>query len=210
MARTRSSAAHEKVLRAALSLFSERGIESTSMDAIAQTSGVSKATIYNHWTDKEKLLMEVMEKIHGLDREREEINTGDIRRDLTLALTRRPPPEFDEVRNRLMPGMIAYSAFHPEFGKAWRHRVMEPPRNCVQQILKRGIERGLLPPDLDMEVAISLLLGPVLYRHIFQKDRQPKGSEVGPAAAEAFWRAHCQVRKERIEQSGIRKSAVKR
>lgn len=210
MARTRSSAAHEKVLRAALSLFSERGIESTSMDAIAQNSGVSKATIYNHWSDKEKLLMEVMDKIHGLDREREEIDTGDIRRDLTLALTRRPPPEFDEVRNRLMPGMIAYSAFHPEFGKAWRHRVMEPPRNCVQQILKRGIERGLLPPDLDMEVALSLLLGPVLYRHIFHKERQSKGSEVGPAAAEAFWRAHRQVRKERIEQAGIGKSPVKR
>ena len=39
------------------------------MDAIAQASGVSKATIYNHWADKEALLMEVMELIHGLDRE---------------------------------------------------------------------------------------------------------------------------------------------
>ena len=48
------------MLRAALDLFGERGIDATSMDAIAQASGVSKATIYNHWADKEALLMEVM------------------------------------------------------------------------------------------------------------------------------------------------------
>ena len=65
MARARSSAAHEKVLNAALALFSERGIEATSMDSIAAASGVSKATIYNHWADKEALLMEVMILING-------------------------------------------------------------------------------------------------------------------------------------------------
>ena len=46
----------------------ERGIESTSMDAIAEASGVSKATIYNHWADKEALLLEVMADLHGLHR----------------------------------------------------------------------------------------------------------------------------------------------
>ena len=78
MARTRSSEAHDKVLRAALDLFGERGIDATSMDAIAQASGVSKATIYNHWADKEALLMEVMEFIHGVNRQPERIDTGDI------------------------------------------------------------------------------------------------------------------------------------
>jgi len=36
MARPRSTEAHEKVLNAALELFAERGIETTSMDAIAR------------------------------------------------------------------------------------------------------------------------------------------------------------------------------
>jgi AcrR family transcriptional regulator len=189
MARPRSSAAHEKVLRAALDLFAERGIDATSMDAIAQTSGVSKATIYNHWADKQALLMGVMELIHGLDREREEVDSGDIRRDLTAILTRKPPDEFDQVRTRLMPSMIAYSAIHPEFGKDWRHRVMEPPRQSLRSILGRGIERRQLPGDLDLEVSLSLLLGPILYNHIFQKERLPKAPDIGPRVAEAFWRA---------------------
>lgn len=211
MARTRSSTAHEKVLRAALSLFAERGIEATSMDAIAQASRVSKATIYNHWTDKEALLMEVMAKVHGLDREREDFDTGDICCDLTLVLKSRPPDDCEAERNRLMPAMIAYSATHHEFGKAWRRRVMEPARNAVQKILKRGIRKGLLLPGLDMEVACCLLLGPLLYAHIFSKEKGlPNAPDIGPASAQTFWRAHSQLRQERIEKAGIRKSTAKR
>ena len=210
MTRTRSSEAHEKVLRAALDLFGERGIDATSMDAIAQASGVSKATIYNHWTDKEKLLMEVMEMIHGLNRETEDVDTGDICKDLTIVLTRRPPDEFDAARTRLMPTMIAYSAVHTEFGAAWRRRVMEPPRTCLIQILKRGITKGLLARDLDLDASVSLLLGPVLYTHIFQKDRTAKMPDIGPKAAESFWRAHADARRPRIEEAGLKKKLSKK
>ena len=206
MARTRSSEAHDKVLRAALELFAERGVDATSMDAIAKASGVSKATIYNHWTDKEALLIGVMALIHGLDREREDVDTGDIRSDLTTVLTRRPPDEFDEVRNRLMPSMIAYSATHHEFGMAWRRRVMEPPRNSILRILQRGIERELLPADLDLEVAVSLLLGPMLYTHIFQRERLAKVPDIGPQAAAAFWRAHAEARGAHLKAAGISKA----
>ncbi|HJY08747.1 MAG TPA: helix-turn-helix domain-containing protein, partial [Bryobacteraceae bacterium] len=60
MARQRSTRAHDQVLDAALKLFSKRGIDSTSMDAIAGASGVSKATIYKHWPNKDALCLEVM------------------------------------------------------------------------------------------------------------------------------------------------------
>src|ERR1700749_1279286 len=67
MARPRSTLAHKKVLDAAGQLFSERGIDATSMDAIAEASGVSKATIYKHWPDKDSLSLEGMGYLHGLD-----------------------------------------------------------------------------------------------------------------------------------------------
>jgi AcrR family transcriptional regulator len=189
MARPRSQEAHQKVLRAALDLFSERGIEATSMDAIAHASGVSKATIYNHWADKEALLLEVMLLVNGLDREPEDVDSGDICRDLTTVLCRRPPDEFDEARTRMMPSLIAYSAVHQEFGKAWRHRVMEPPRQCIRRILKRGIDRGFLPQSLNLETSVALLLGPLLYVHIFQKEGNPNAPDIAPSTAEAFCRA---------------------
>ncbi len=209
MVRQRSTEAHEKVLNAALELFAERGIDATSMDAISQASGVSKATIYNHWSDKEALLLEAMLMIHGLNREPEDIDTGDIQRDLTLVLTRKPPDKFDAVRNRLTPSLIAYSAFHPEFGREWRHRVTEPPRQCIKKILRRGISSGHLPPDLDIDASVALLLGPMLYAHIFSKEDPSRKPDLGPISAATFWRAHSQNRKERIAHLGIKEPTPK-
>ena len=55
MARQKSAQAHRRVLDAAIGLFAEYGIDATSMDAIAEASSVSKATIYKHWPDKDAL-----------------------------------------------------------------------------------------------------------------------------------------------------------
>lgn len=190
MARQRSQEAHQRVLRAALDLFGERGIDATSMDSIAQTSGVSKATVYNHWANKEALLIDVMLMVNGLDRDPEDVDTGDLSKDLGIALSRRPPDEFDAARDRMMPAMIAYSAVHSEFGEAWRHRVMEPTRVCLKKILRRGIKRSILPAKLDLDVAMALLLGPMLYGHVFHNETQTQPRDFAHETAASFWRAH--------------------
>jgi hypothetical protein len=108
-----------------------------------------------------------------------------------------------------MPSLIAYSAFHTDFGREWRHRVTEPPRQCIKKILRRGISRGELEPDLDIEASVALLLGPLLYAHILCKDEPSKKPDLGPISAATFWRAHSQNRKERVADLGIRKPTPK-
>ena len=212
MARTRSTEAHDKVLNAALGLFGERGIEATSMDAIAQASGVSKATIYNHWADKEALLLEVMLWVNGLTLtgDVDDVDTGDVSQDIATVLTRRPPERFEAARERITPSLIAYSATHAEFGKQWRHSVMEPPRRRLRRILERGMERGQLDPHLDIETALALLLGPMLYSHVFMREKKPAPPEFGANVAAAFWRAHSSERQRQIEKAGIKKPTGKR
>ncbi len=60
MPRQPSVRAHEHALAAALKLIGERGIDGVSVDAISETSGVSKATIYKHWANKEALCLEAI------------------------------------------------------------------------------------------------------------------------------------------------------
>ena len=86
MPRTRSASAHRKVLRAALQLVAECGVESTSMDAIAGKSGVSKATIYKHWADKDALLLEMMAEVNGLHT-RPVFDSGNTRADMIAVLS---------------------------------------------------------------------------------------------------------------------------
>src|SRR5215813_12852181 len=125
MARTRSASAHRKFLDAALELIAERGVDATSMDAIARRSGVSKATIYKHWADKDALMLEMLAFAHGLQN-RPSFDSGDIRADMIAVLSYHPK-DYSDVRERLMPHFMAYSATNPKFGMAWRAMVMEPP-----------------------------------------------------------------------------------
>ncbi|UXI69027.1 TetR/AcrR family transcriptional regulator [Tahibacter amnicola] len=49
------------ILDAGKRLFPRQGFEGTSMDAIAAEAGVSKLTVYSHFTDKETLFREVIQ-----------------------------------------------------------------------------------------------------------------------------------------------------
>lgn len=168
MARPRSAQAHTDVLDAAQTLFAERGFDATSMDAIAAVSGVSKATIYKHWPDKDALCLEVMMRIHGRDEPPEDIDSGDLRTDLIAVLGHRPPERYAAVRERIIPHLMAYSARNPEFAHAWRARALNPPRAQLLAILQRAQRRGQLPPTLDTDIAIALLFGPNLYGWILK------------------------------------------
>ena len=121
MARTQSASAHRKVLQAALELVAERGVDATSMDAVAQKSGVSKATIYKHWADKDGLSLEMLAEAAGLHA-RPEFDSGQTRDDMLAVLSYRPP-EHPRMRDRILPHFVAYSARNKIFGTAWRKTV---------------------------------------------------------------------------------------
>jgi AcrR family transcriptional regulator len=189
MARTQSVDAHNRVLEAALELFVERGIEPTSMDALAAASGVSKATIYKHWPGgKESLLMELLLTVSGAATEVEEQDTGDLYTDLARVLTDKPRNDRPEEKNRLMPQMIAYSATHQKFGAAWRSRVMEVPKRRLKRILDQATKDGRVSGKLEMNTCYALLLGPLLFIHILGAEAEQMN--LGKASAETFCRAY--------------------
>lgn len=189
MPRPRSTRAHQKVLDAALELFAAKGIDVTSMDGIAAASGVSKATIYNHWRDKNSLCLEVLAYLHGLDQP-PILKTGDIRAEMIAVLSHPAPAQRVDLRDRLLPHFMAYAARNPAFGKAWRARVMQPSRIQLMQLLKRSIAEGLVPADLNLDVSVALLMGPMIYRHLLALMGRKLPENMVERVVDAFWRAH--------------------
>jgi len=191
MARGLSQRAHQKVLEAALDLFAERGIDATSVDSIAAASGVSKATIYKHWADKDALCMEVLVYIHELDEGPPDLDSGDLKADLIAYLVYEPTPRKADLQKRIMPHLIAYSARNQEFGRAWRTRVLERARTGLKKLLRLGMDRGIFPAILDEELAVPLLLGPMLFSHILGPRLDRKWLAEG--TVNSFWRAHARI-----------------
>jgi len=192
MARTRSPQAHEKVLRATLALFVNRGIEATSMDAVAERSVVSKATIYKHWKNKDALALEALSLMLGLDEEPPKFDSGNLRQDLVDALTYQPSPDRLEMKNRMMPHVMAYAARNRTFGEQWRMLAIERPQTRLKNLIKRGIEHRQLVRKINMETGLALLLGPMLYWHIFvcKKSLTPMPKNLATEVVNAFWKVY--------------------
>jgi AcrR family transcriptional regulator len=188
MPRTRSASAHQKVLDAAIRLVAEHGVDATSMDAVAEKSGVSKATIYKHWAGKDALLLEMMGELNGM-RARPVFNSGNTRSDMVAVLSYRPRENAD-MRERIMPHFVAYSARNRAFGAAWRNLVMEPPRRELNELMKHGIAKGELAPDLDLDLSLALLLGPIMYWHVFLRNTSENPQALAEGVIKAFWRAY--------------------
>jgi AcrR family transcriptional regulator len=189
MGRPPSSKAHEQVLDAATSLFAEHGIDATSMDAIAAAARVSKATIYKHWPDKPALCLDVLAHLHGRDPLPPARRSADVRGDIIAFLDREPARPQTALRARIMPHLIAYAARTPAFGEAWRRRVIDPPRAQLAVLLQRAVDEGQLPPDLDVEAAVPMLLGPVMYRNMLRASGEEAPADLVERIVSLFWRA---------------------
>jgi AcrR family transcriptional regulator len=157
------------------------------MDAIAESAGVSKATIYKHWNDKEALLLEMLGDLHGLPT-RPRFDSGDTRADMTDVLAYRPPGNA-QMREGIMPHFAAYSVRNAEFGLAWRKMVMQPPVQELKRLIERGIRKGELRSGLDIELAISLLLGPMIYWKVSLEKSMENPRDLAVGVIDAFWKA---------------------
>lgn len=60
----------ERIMEAALELFSQNGYLGTSMNDIAGQLGITKAALYKHYTCKQEILDRIVERMNELDYER--------------------------------------------------------------------------------------------------------------------------------------------
>jgi AcrR family transcriptional regulator len=213
MPRPRSEKSHQKVLEAAVRLFSEEGIDATSMDAIAARSGVSKATIYKHWPDKDALALEVLVWLYDLDEDLKPAEHGNLHDDLIAALSYRPVEHHPKERERIMPHLIAYSARNQAFGKAWRSKVVVRHTAYLMHVLQAAIDRGDLDGTLSMNVAVALLFGPMMYRQMFvacsRDEKAPPAfiAQVVDAFVRAFAQTHDVLAADAQPRSHLRRRA---
>jgi AcrR family transcriptional regulator len=158
--RPRSPDADEAILAATLGVLLEEGFRGLSVEAVRQRAGVGKATIYRRFPDKDALVVAAIRSLHrGFE---EPPDTGSVIGDLDEVWARgyRADPRITSFAPRL----LAEAAGDPEMHAIFRSALIEPRRAFLRFILQRGIERGELRDDVDLEVVIDLMAGPFIYR----------------------------------------------
>ena len=161
--RPRSEASRTAILRAAGELLLEHGLHAISMDAVAERAGASKATIYRWWPSKELLALDALFS-EWAPAVGSSYDTGSLAGDL-LALTRPWARQLAaKPYGRVIAALITSAQSDPRFAEVYRARFLEPRRDLARVIFHRAIERGEIPADTDIEIALDLLYGPFYHR----------------------------------------------
>jgi AcrR family transcriptional regulator len=160
--RPRETRTDRAILRATLELIAELGVHEFRTEDVAARAGVGKGAIYRRYRSKDELVTAAVAALVS-----EEIavpDTGSTRADL-LVLMRDAVELYRGSRaGRLMPDLVGAMARKPELARAVRDGFLAGRRAALTDVLGRGVERGDLHPDLDVELALDVLGGPLFYR----------------------------------------------
>ncbi len=148
------------VLEATVDLLGEVGHSGTTIEAIAERSGVAKTTIYRHWPSRAQLLIDAFHSgVEHVDQE----PTGDLRADLLhLAgglATKLRNPRF----SRVVATLIDAAESDPEVAEL-SAGFSAQRRDVVRRVLQRGVDDGELDPGIDLALAPQLLAGALFYQ----------------------------------------------
>jgi AcrR family transcriptional regulator len=158
----RPRATQDAILRATIDLIADHGVDGFSVDAVSAATGASKATIYRHWGSRAKLIHAAFER---LQRPSVEPDTGSLREDLTTLLRQVVTYLNRRANSRTLSSLIYAAARDPELAELHRQNDREG-RALFERAIRRGIDRGELPEDVDVRLLIDLLMSPFIYRRL--------------------------------------------
>ncbi|MEV4710972.1 TetR/AcrR family transcriptional regulator [Micromonospora sp. NPDC049374] len=160
--RPRSVRADEAIIEATLDLLAEGStIETISVEAIAARAGVGKATIYRRWPGKDALLRDALRRLKG---DPPQPSGGSIREDL-ITLVTAIGHNVDPRAAQIMPCLVPEMKRSPE-RYAFYQSIVEPRRAAMREVLRRGVREGELRTDIDIEVTMAMLTGPMLIQRV--------------------------------------------
>jgi AcrR family transcriptional regulator len=163
-------------MEAAADLLVEGGLAAATIEAIAARAGVSKVTIYKWWPTRGAVAIDAYFHRYRLTITFED--TGDVAHDLTAQIEALA----DAFRGRageVMAELLGQAQCDAALAEVLRDRWIQPRREVAGAVLRRGIERGQIRPDVDVEILMDQLYAPLYYRLIVR--HQPLDKTLAPA-----------------------------
>src|SRR5919108_1514505 len=157
--RPRSEQAEQAIIEATLDLFAEEGFEGVCVEAVAARAGVGKATIYRRWPNKEELLLAALGSMKSPYPEPTGVS---VRDDLVAMLSVMCADMADPRKARRYALLLGEGEKYPRLMARYKETVVQPRRELMRSVIRRGIAAGELRADTDVEIAVLALTGTVL------------------------------------------------
>lgn len=159
--RPRSEKTRQAILTASYDLLLLNGFHSITVEGIAERAGVSKATIYKWWPNKAAVVLDGF--FAATESMLEVPDTGSAKEDLLVQVSNLAA-FLTSSKGNVIKELIAEGQSDENVAKEYRNRYFNPRRLISHHILERGMERGELKKDMDIELCIDLIFAPLFYR----------------------------------------------
>lgn len=164
----RNQVSRRAILTAAVAEANEKGLDNTTVEAIAARARVGKQTIYRWWPSKAAVVLEALaDQAAERGTGNEFPDTGDIRADLRKQMREvvatMKLPAFHVYR-----GLIAAGQSDPQVAGSVVELVIRPRVQACVERLRHAQEAGQIDPGVDLEILVETLYGPLYYRLLLQ------------------------------------------
>ncbi|WP_194814784.1 TetR/AcrR family transcriptional regulator [Nocardia sp. XZ_19_385] len=160
----RSERARAAILNAATELIRELPNAKLTVEVIASRAGVGKQTIYRWWPSKGAVVCDAMLELDSGPDGLALPDTGDIRADLLPQMRGSVAALTDPGFESFLRAIYIEIQQDPAPGALYRERLLLPHRAAIAERLTAAIVSGELRADLNLELALDLLLGPIQSR----------------------------------------------
>jgi AcrR family transcriptional regulator len=171
-------------LAAARDLLIEQGWPGITHVAVAERSGIGRTTLYRHWPDTPSLIRDTLE--HHIAVAHTE-PTGDLRADLLAELEASRAMLHEPTTDRAMRVVIERAAVDPAFAEM-KDALYRAGTQVLRDVVDAGKQRDELPAQLDTDLAVEQLFGPLFFRRLVAN--RPIPGDYVPQVVDAFLRAY--------------------
>jgi len=155
--RPRDEAIDEAVLDAAVALLLETDISSFTLLEVANRAGVPKSTVYRRWSSRREMLIAALQA--ALRPKLVPPDLGNLRADLIESM-KLQMANFD-TDGRPLSRIAMEVNDDPELSAIVTDAIAKRRRGFYP-VLQRAIARGELRPDIDFDVVLDFIFGPIV------------------------------------------------
>jgi AcrR family transcriptional regulator len=160
--RPRDADVDRRILAAAFRQLIDVGFGALSIEAVAAEAGVAKTTIYRRHPTKAGLAVAALSVEVPFPPLPPELASRDalgrfVRQAIGMLV--------DSGAIRILGSLLVEEARHPGLLDTFRARLLGPRRVVVDEMLRRGIERGEIRPDIDTLVVTEMIAGAIFGHH---------------------------------------------
>ncbi len=178
--RPRDERADRAILDETLSLLADVGPTALSVEEVATRAGVGKATIYRRFATKDELVVAALASLN--ESLPTEVVEGTVREALVAMVSGWWAQQAEGNRSgQLFHRVLAHAKRNPQMFCSFYDQVIEPRRDVYRAVIRRGIERGELRSDADVELMTTLIISSSVYTLQMRASGRDTSPGAGPA-----------------------------